>query len=364
MSAPPQRWSRDDYERAAREYCERLPPEHYMEATPQATQRRITLASFAALNGRVPGLHLFNELLVQEFVKGSLRQVVPDNMVVLGELEPRERNYYCPEEEGRPVFWALEYVSPNTRRKDYVRNREIYERELEVPYYMIFDPDRELAMLLRLGDDGQYAMAAQDAETERYLLPELEMELGLVGGWVRYWHKGEMVPLPAELRAQTEEMAEQLAKERELRQEVEAERDELLAERAEMTARRDELLSRQSEQLTRQGELLNRQSEQLGQQGELLANQGPVISQQAEQLQQLDARAQQHQEQQALAIELLTQQQNDLRQREAEANSLAALLRSVLGPKARQAGRQDILDQLPATADAGTLQRWLAELGP
>src|SRR5205823_6453813 len=72
------------YEEAAEAYLRSLPPEHFMEATPQATQREITLASFALVHARRPDVQHFNELLIQ-YPKGKKRkgQVVPDNMVVV-----------------------------------------------------------------------------------------------------------------------------------------------------------------------------------------------------------------------------------------------------------------------------------------
>src|SRR4051794_21352645 len=73
------------YEMAEQRYLRSLPPEHFMEATPQATQRKITLESFDLVHAARPDVQCFNELLVQypgpdEF---TTRGVVPDNMVVV-----------------------------------------------------------------------------------------------------------------------------------------------------------------------------------------------------------------------------------------------------------------------------------------
>src|SRR5580700_4322887 len=88
MSAPPQhRWTREDYDRDAREYLAGLPPEHFMESTPQSTQREITVASLALLRERCPLVRYFGELLIQTFFQGRISRVVPDNMVVLGALD-------------------------------------------------------------------------------------------------------------------------------------------------------------------------------------------------------------------------------------------------------------------------------------
>jgi hypothetical protein len=53
------------YEREAQAYLHSLPLEHFMESTPQATQRKICLESLDLLSRRRPDVHVFNELLVQ-----------------------------------------------------------------------------------------------------------------------------------------------------------------------------------------------------------------------------------------------------------------------------------------------------------
>src|SRR5262245_27288445 len=73
------------YFRAAQDYLRKQRLENIMEATPQATQRKITLESFDLVHVHRPDIQCFNELLVQYPVKGrkKLGQVVPDNMVVI-----------------------------------------------------------------------------------------------------------------------------------------------------------------------------------------------------------------------------------------------------------------------------------------
>jgi hypothetical protein len=62
MSAKPRSLLRIEYEEAAEAYLRSLPPEHFMEAIAQATQRKITLASFEVINVGRPDVQLFNEL--------------------------------------------------------------------------------------------------------------------------------------------------------------------------------------------------------------------------------------------------------------------------------------------------------------
>src|SRR5262249_44214572 len=59
------------YEEAAQAYLRSLPPEHFMEATAQATQRKITLESLDVLRVHRPDVQVFNELLVQYPLPGQ-----------------------------------------------------------------------------------------------------------------------------------------------------------------------------------------------------------------------------------------------------------------------------------------------------
>ena len=199
-----------DYADAAEAYLRSLPPEHFMEATPQATQREITVESLALVKARRPEVHYFNELLVQyPHGRGKrIRQVVPDNMVVV-HPQPIEAvgSYDVPFQPVGP-FWVLEYVSKGSRRKDYEDNFRKYERELKVPYYLLFYPDAlEVTLFRHTGR--RYAAVTVNA-AGRLAIPELDLEAALLDGWVRFWLRGELLPLPADLQRQLEEARRQL----------------------------------------------------------------------------------------------------------------------------------------------------------
>jgi len=193
------------YEEYAREYLRSLPLEHFMEATAQARQREITLESLALVKARRPDVHVFNELLVQYPRPGRRRpgQVVPDNMVVMSE-QPLEASssYNLPLEPVGP-FWVLEYVSKNNKRKDYEDNFDKYEQELKVPYFLLFYPETKDLTLYR--HTGEKYASVMPNEHGRYPIPELELEIALLDGWVRYWHRGELLPLPADLQRDLEQ---------------------------------------------------------------------------------------------------------------------------------------------------------------
>ncbi len=193
------------YEEAAREYLRSLPLEHFMEGTAQATQRKITLESLDLLTARRQDVHVFNELLVQYPVPRQRKpgQVVPDNMVVLSaQLIEAETAYNLPLEPARP-FWVLEYVSKSNKRKDYEDNFDKYEQDLKVPYYLTFYPDNQELTLYH--HTGKKYVSVKPNPEGRYPIPELDLEVGLQGGWVRYWHRGELLPLPADLQRDLEE---------------------------------------------------------------------------------------------------------------------------------------------------------------
>jgi Uma2 family endonuclease len=194
------------YYEAAQEYLRNLPLEHHMEATPQAYQRKITLESLDVVHAQKPEVQLFNELLVQYPLRGQKkpRQVVPDNMVVIHD-EPikAEGSFDIPLQPVKP-FWMLEYVSKRSKRKDYDDNLQHYEHDLKVPYYLLFQPDVQEMTLYR--HNGKKYVSVKPNVDGRYALPELELEVALLDGWVRYWFRGELVPLPAELLAEVNEL--------------------------------------------------------------------------------------------------------------------------------------------------------------
>lgn len=198
------------YEREAQAYLQSLPAEHFMEATAQATQRGITLASLELVKARRPDVRVFNELLVQYPVPGRRKpgQVVPDHMVVLTTEPVRAQSSYNVPLEPAPPFWVLEYVSKGNPRKDYEDSFRKYERELKVPYYLVFYPDAGELTLYR--HNRRKYVTVKPNEHGRCTVAELDLEVGLLGGWVRYWFHGKLLPMPAELQRQLDGAMQEL----------------------------------------------------------------------------------------------------------------------------------------------------------
>ena len=114
------------YEMAAQEYLAGLTVENFMETTPQARQREITLESMAVVRAARPDVRTFNELLIQypktKAGRRDVAGVVPDNMVVVS-AEPvvADGSFDLPHQPVGPLV-VMEYVSRGSKRKDYDRN--------------------------------------------------------------------------------------------------------------------------------------------------------------------------------------------------------------------------------------------------
>lgn len=201
---------RIEYEEAAEAYLKSLPPEHFMEAAAQGKQREITLESLALVKPRRPDVQVFNELLVQYPRRGQrkLGQVVPDNMVVVWPEPIRVSGSYDLPLQPVGPFWMLEYVSKYNKRKDYEDNMQKYERELKVPYYLLFYPDAIELTLYHLR--GRKYRSVPPNEQGRHVIEPLDVEVALLDDWVRFWYKGELLPLPEDLQRDLDETRRQL----------------------------------------------------------------------------------------------------------------------------------------------------------
>ena len=206
----PRLLQRIEFEEAAEAYLRSLPPEHFMEAIAQSTQRKITVGAFEVIRVARPDIQLFNELLIQ-YRRGrssTIQQIVPDNMVVVWpEPIDADGSYDLPLQPTGPT-WVMEYVSKHNKRKDYEISYTKYERELKVPYCLLFYPDNQEVSLYR--HNGRRYVSVKPNEGGRLAIPELEVEVALLEGWVRYWFRGELVPLTGELQQELLQMRRQL----------------------------------------------------------------------------------------------------------------------------------------------------------
>ncbi len=225
------------YEAMAAEYMRSLPLEHFMESTIHAEQRVIAHDSLQAVASSRTDVHVFMDLLIQYPIprKKAIGRVVPDNMVVLSTEPIGAKLSYTTLIHPVP-FWVLEYVSATDPTKDYVASFRKYERELKIPYYLIFDPSDLSLDLYRL-DDGRYASVRPNRHG-RLPIRSLSLEMAVLDGFVRFWFEGKLLDRYVE-STQRAEAAEQRAEESARR--AESERQARLAAEAELARLREQM---------------------------------------------------------------------------------------------------------------------------
>jgi Uma2 family endonuclease len=204
------------YYEEAQAYLRSLSPELFMEKTTQANQRKIFVVGMDLVHEADKRIQPFHELLVQ-YRRGKSKkpgQVVPDSMVVV-HLEPIKAgsSFDVPLQPVCP-FWVVDYVCKNSNRKDYEESWYKYENDLKVPYYLLCYPDAHDMTLYY--HNGKRYLPVKPNENGRLPIPELEMELGLLDGWVRFWFRGELLPLPADLQRELIQTRVQLKQTQEL----------------------------------------------------------------------------------------------------------------------------------------------------
>lgn len=91
----------------------------------------------------------------------------------------------------------MQYVSEGNRRKDYEDNLRKYGQDLRVPYYLLFEPEKKSLLVFHLIEDEYVVVEANTAG--RLAIPDLNLEAAILDGWVRFWFRGELLPLPGDL---------------------------------------------------------------------------------------------------------------------------------------------------------------------
>lgn len=178
----------------------------------QARQRQITAWSLAVVAGVRPDIQTFTAVLIQYGPPGrdDPEQIVPDNFVVRAAKPIEARDHYdVPFQPARP-FVVFEYPSTPLQRKRIGRRVGQYEHNLAVPYVVRFDPESGQLAVQHL--IGSLLVPCDISAAGRAGIPELELELGVIDGVLRFWFRGELVPLPAEVLNHQQEQAAEIAR--------------------------------------------------------------------------------------------------------------------------------------------------------
>ncbi len=181
------------------------------------------------------------------YEKGNRRKhVSPDVFVALGVPKDKPRDAYFIWEEGHGLDFVVELTSKSTQGEDLDDKMSIYQDEMPVPEYFLFDPKGEYldpplqGHRLREGKDVPIEMVQGRLPSE-----VLGLHLERDGEWLRFHNPGTglWLPTPEEREAALEaerELAEtERERERMARQRAEAERERAEAERERAVAERE-----------------------------------------------------------------------------------------------------------------------------
>jgi Putative restriction endonuclease len=147
--------------------------------------------------------------------------LIPAIRVPLREVE----RSYTPRLEGDNPLVVMEFLSdtPGTeysiKPSSPVGKWFFYERILQVPNYVIFDPEDSVLEVYRLSSSGLYD-AQPPNQQQRFWIPDLQLFLGVwqgtrqdrTGNWLRWWDEaGNLLLWGGELAEQERQRAERLA---------------------------------------------------------------------------------------------------------------------------------------------------------
>jgi regulator of protease activity HflC (stomatin/prohibitin superfamily) len=197
-----------------------------------------------------------------------------------------DRKSYTPNLEGDVPAVVMEFLS-DTKGEGYVQGEEysakqtyppgkwfFYEQILQVPVYVIFDPNGGLLEFYHL-ENGRYKLELPD-ENGRHWIDSMGLFLGTwqgkkeerTGYWLRWWDSsGNLLPWAVEQVGLERQRAEQESK----RAEQERQRAEQESQRAEQESQRAEQESQRAEQESQRAKQESQRAEQERQQKERLA---------------------------------------------------------------------------------------------
>ena len=99
-------------------------------------------------------------------------------------------------------------MSDSSEGKDHGETFRKYEQELQTPYCLCFHPDKGKWDLYR--HDGQRYVQLEPDLNGRVAVAELDLQIGLHEGWIRFWQQGQLLEIPAELQQRLDRQSEQI----------------------------------------------------------------------------------------------------------------------------------------------------------
>jgi Uma2 family endonuclease len=211
---------------------EKLPDDFVLDDEPVDNINQPSLAAALTESLEIAGKLPANALITTNYgicatVNQKMVVKAPDWAYIPSIRVPREevKRSYTPRLQGDIPVIVMEFLS-DTEGGEYSSKPTyppgkwfFYQRVLEVPNYVIFEPDAGELEVYQLDDSAQYQLQNPDANN-RYWIAQMRLFLGVwqgtrenrTGFWLRWWdEKGELLLWGSERAEQLSERAERLA---------------------------------------------------------------------------------------------------------------------------------------------------------
>ncbi len=211
---------------------EKLPDDFVLDDEPVDNINQPSLAAALTESLEIAGKLPANALITTNYgicatVNQKMVVKAPEWAYIPSIRVPREevKRSYTPRLQGDIPVIVMEFLS-DTEGGEYSSKPTyppgkwfFYQRVLEVPNYVIFEPDAGELEVYQLDDSAQYQLQNPDANN-RYWIAQMRLFLGVwqgtrenrTGFWLRWWdEKGELLLWGSERAEQLSERAERLA---------------------------------------------------------------------------------------------------------------------------------------------------------
>lgn len=192
-----------------------------------------------------PEMLIVSNLAICSTVNHHMNLKAPDWMYVAKVLPVQDANRrsYTPHLEGEIPTVVMEFLSASegveySSKQSYPLGKwHFYERIIQVPIYVIFNPDTGVLQFYRL-KDGNYNLEASNGD-RRYWIEEMQLFLGLWegvkdehnGNWLRWWDRDGNILLWGREKVALEQQKAEQEKQRAEQEKLKAEQERARADR-------------------------------------------------------------------------------------------------------------------------------------
>lgn len=198
------------------------------------THRNLLFKMVDMLQNAFPEAYVSGNICLY-YEKGNPKKMISPDSLLCRSQKREQKRVYLAWEENAQLDMVVEHSSYSTKKEDHHKKKQIYERILKVPYYVIFDPHVIYLYVFEL-IDGKYQFVEAN-ETGHYFMSDLNISIAIENSnELRLFDSaGNPIPTSSEKQAQRAELEAQRADKlqsqlEEEKRKAEEEKQELLAE--------------------------------------------------------------------------------------------------------------------------------------